>query len=60
MYGFIAKEDGTDIFVHFSAITMSGYKTLKANDDVEFEIENGDNGPQAVKVVTVGAVIEDE
>ena len=39
---------------------MSGYKTLKANDDVEFEIENGDNGPQAVKVVTVGAVIEDE
>jgi len=60
LYGFIAKEDGTDIFVHFSAITMSGYKTLKANDDVEFEIENGDNGPQAVKVVTVGAVIEDE
>ena len=58
MYGFIAKEDGEDLFVHFSAIVMEGYRTLKANDDVEFDIEDGDNGPQAVSVCTVGAELE--
>jgi len=50
-YGFIEKEsDKEDLFVHFSAIEMEGYKTLKAKEAVEFEIEEGDNGPQAANV----------
>lgn len=50
-YGFIEKEsDGKDIFVHFSAIDMEGYKTLQTNDIVTFEITQGDKGPQASKV----------
>lgn len=55
-YGFIQKDsDGKDIFVHFSAITMEGYKTLKTNDSVEFEVTTGDKGPQASNVVMVEA-----
>lgn len=53
-YGFIQKEsDGKDIFVHYSAIDMEGYKTLKTNDSVTFEIVQGEKGAQAsaVKVV---------
>ena len=54
MYGFIEKDsDGKDIFVHFSAIEMEGYKTLKTNDIVTFEITQGDKGPQASKVKIV-------
>lgn len=50
-YGFIQKDsDGKDVFVHYSAIIMDGYKTLKTNDEVEFEIVQGDKGPQADKV----------
>lgn len=54
-YGFIQKDsDGKDIFVHFSAIAMEGYKSLKTNDSVEFEVTQGDKGPQAASVVMVG------
>jgi CspA family cold shock protein len=51
-YGFIQKDsDGKDIFVHYSAITMEGYKTLKTNDAVAFEVVQGEKGPQAANVV---------
>ena len=53
-YGFIESEDGTDVFVHFSAIEMDGYKTLEEGQKVTFDITEGARGPQAanVKVVT--------
>ena len=50
-YGFIGQEEGDDIFVHFSAIQMEGYKRLKEGQKVEFSIENGDKGKQAANVV---------
>ncbi|ODN30446.1 cold shock domain-containing protein [Fervidobacterium thailandense] len=49
-YGFITKEDGEDIFVHFSAIQMDGFRTLKEGDRVEFEVQKGQKGPQAANV----------
>jgi len=49
-YGFITKTDGRDIFVHYSGIEMEGYKTLKENDEVSFEIGDSDKGPIAVNV----------
>jgi len=49
-YGFIGREDGTDVFVHYSAIESEGYKSLQEGDDVEFEIIQGQKGPQADKV----------
>ena len=49
-YGFISQEGGLDVFVHFSAIEMDGFKTLKEGQDVEFEMTNGDKGLQAIKV----------
>ncbi|MDN5343064.1 MULTISPECIES: cold shock domain-containing protein [Oceanotoga] len=49
-YGFITAEDGNDVFVHFSAITMDGYKKLEENQNVEFEIVEGEKGPQASNV----------
>ncbi|WP_448375389.1 cold shock domain-containing protein [Fervidobacterium sp.] len=49
-YGFITKEDGEDIFVHFSAIQVDGFKTLKEGDKVEFDVQNGAKGPQAANV----------
>jgi CspA family cold shock protein len=52
-YGFIGREDGTDVFVHYSAIQSEGYKSLQEGDEVEFEIEQGPKGPQAVRVVPV-------
>ena len=56
-YGFLQKKsDGKDIFVHFSAIEVEGYKTLKAGDNVEFDITDGDKGPQAAKVVVTGGM----
>jgi len=55
-YGFIQKDsDGKDIFIHYSAITMEGYKTLKTNDAVAFEVVEGEKGPQAANVVLVSA-----
>lgn len=50
-YGFIGREDGEDVFVHFSAITMEGYKRLKEGQKVRFSIENGPKGLQAADVV---------
>jgi len=50
-YGFIEREDGDDVFVHFSAIEDEGFKTLEEGEEVEFEIVEGDRGPQAANVV---------
>ncbi len=49
-YGFIGYEGGADVFVHFSAITMEGYRSLKQDQKVEFEIEQGPKGLQAANV----------
>lgn len=49
-YGFIEREDGTDVFVHFSSIEGEGFKTLNEGDEVEFEITDSDRGPQAANV----------
>lgn len=49
-FGFIEREGGEDVFVHFSAIQGEGYKTLEEGQEVTFEIENGQRGPQAVNV----------
>lgn len=50
-YGFIAREGGDDVFVHFSAIQDEGFKTLNEDQDVEFEIVEGARGPQAANVI---------
>jgi CspA family cold shock protein len=50
-YGFIAREGGKDVFVHFSAVQMDGYKALNEGEQVEFSIEDSPKGPQAVNVV---------
>jgi CspA family cold shock protein len=50
-YGFIGRDDGPDVFVHYSAIQLDGYKTLKEGDEVEFDIVEGQKGPQADAVV---------
>jgi cold shock protein len=49
-YGFITQENGPDVFVHFSAIEGSGYRNLEENQKVEFEVTQGDKGPQASNV----------
>ncbi|MCK8816009.1 cold shock domain-containing protein [Natroniella acetigena] len=49
-YGFIEREEGDDVFVHFSAIEEEGFKALDEGQEVEFEIVEGDRGPQADKV----------
>lgn len=53
-YGFIAVDGGEDVFVHFSSIEMDGYKTLDDGQRVEFDITQGEKGPQAEKVRVVG------
>jgi len=52
-YGFIGREDGADVFVHYSAISGDGYRSLQEGDSVEFEIVEGQKGPQAANVVKV-------
>ncbi|WP_066175538.1 cold-shock protein CspD [Bacillus marinisedimentorum] len=49
-FGFIEREDGDDVFVHFSAIEEEGFKSLEEGQDVEFEIVEGARGPQAANV----------
>ena len=49
-YGFIEQTGGDDVFVHFSEIAGEGFKSLRAGEEVEFEIANGPKGPQAIKV----------
>ena len=52
-YGFITCEDGSDIFVHYSALTMDRFKTLVVDQEVEFEIVDGIKGPQASNVIVI-------
>ena len=55
-FGFIAPSDGSkDVFVHFSALQGDGFKTLAEGANVEFDLEQGDKGPQAQNVRVVGA-----
>lgn len=49
-YGFIEREDGDDVFVHFSAIQGDGFRSLEEGQSVEFEIVEGQKGPQAANV----------
>ena len=49
-YGFIAKDDGTDVFVHYSSIQAEGYKTLDEGARVEFDVVDGQKGPSAENV----------
>jgi len=49
-YGFISQSDGADVFVHFSAIQMNGYKVLEEGQQVEFEVQEGPKGLQAASV----------
>lgn len=50
-FGFITDEEGKDIFVHFSALQMDGFKVLDEGDKVEFEVVDGEKGPQATNVI---------
>lgn len=50
-YGFISTEEGEDVFVHYSAIQTDGFKTLEEGQNVEFEIVQGEKGPQATNVI---------
>lgn len=52
-YGFLSREDGQDVFVHFSAIQSQGYRTLTEGQKVEFTVEKGPKGLQASNVVLV-------
>jgi CspA family cold shock protein len=52
-YGFIGRDDGADVFVHYTAISGDGYRTLQEGDIVEFEIVQGQKGSQAANVVKV-------
>jgi CspA family cold shock protein len=49
-FGFIGRADGADVFVHYSSIVGDGFRTLEEGDAVEFEIIQGDKGPQAAEV----------
>ncbi|KRL66760.1 cold-shock protein [Companilactobacillus versmoldensis] len=50
-FGFITREDGSDVFAHFSAIQGEGFKTLDEGQHVTFDVEEGDRGPQAANIV---------
>ena len=52
-FGFISRDNGSDVFVHFSAIKRDGFKSLYEGDEVEFEVTEGPKGPQATNVVVV-------
>jgi CspA family cold shock protein len=52
-YGFIEREEGDDVFVHYTAITAEGFRTLQEGQEVEFEVVQGTKGPQAENVTIV-------
>ena len=52
-YGFVEQESGPDVFAHFSAIESEGYKTLAEGQKVEFEVTDGQKGPQAERIVAL-------
>ena len=52
-YGFIQREEGDDVFVHYSSITAEGFRSLQEGQQVEFSIEDSDKGPQATNVELV-------
>jgi len=52
-FGFIEREDGNDVFVHYTAIQMDGFKTLEEGAEVEFEVVEGAKGPQAANATKV-------
>jgi CspA family cold shock protein len=53
-YGFITRDDGKDVFVHYSAVKGDGYKTLEEGQEVEFDVTQGPKGEQATNVMKVG------
>ena len=53
-YGFLSDAEGNDVFVHFSALQMDGFKELKDGEKVEFEVVDGEKGPQAANVIRLG------
>lgn len=52
-YGFISDEDGTEVFVHYSGIVMDGFKNLKEGQNVEYNVTDGEKGPQATDVTVI-------
>ena len=52
-YGFISDAEGNDVFVHFSALNMDGFKELKDGETVEFDVVDGEKGPQAANVTRI-------
>lgn len=54
-YGFIAREEASDVFVHHTAIDMDGFRTLRQGEDVEYQLKEGTKGPQAVMVKKAGS-----
>lgn len=52
-YGFITTEEGSDLFVHYSQIQKDGFKTLEENEEVEFDVVEGNKGPQASNVTSL-------
>lgn len=52
-FGFIEQEQGPDVFVHFKSIQVEGFKTLKEGQSVQFDVEDGQKGPQAANVKVV-------
>jgi CspA family cold shock protein len=52
-FGFIEQDDGQDVFVHYSSISMPGFKTLAEGDRVSFDVEEGERGPKAKNVVKI-------
>lgn len=52
-YGFISDEEGNDVFVHFSGLNMEGYKSLEEGASVEYDVTDGEKGPQAVNVTVI-------
>ena len=52
-YGFISDEKGNDVFVHYTGLNMEGFKTLDEGQEVEYEVIDGQKGPQAVNVTKI-------